>query len=223
MSCLRMGCALFFVACLVATSQGDVFWTDWTSASFGAPGSADGTLTLPSGVVDINYTGEVASPTQVAGGINYWSPATPYLSATVPNEPPAADIITLSGGQGIHSVLTFSKPLTNPLMAIVSLGTPAFAVDYDFDTPFTVLSSGPGYWGGPGTLTDIGGNVLEGVEGHGVIQFQGTIETLSWTIPANEFWHGFTIGEASEPSSALLLVFGAIPLAWCLNARRIRK
>ena len=87
-------------------------------------------------------------------------------------------------------------------------------MDYNFDTPFTVLSFGPGYWGGPGTLTDIGGNVLEGVEGHGVIQFQGTIETLSWTIPANEFWHGFTIGVVPEPSSVVLLVFGAIPLAW---------
>ena len=122
MRCLRTVCAFSFVICLAATAQGDVFWTDWTSASFGAPGSADGTLTLPNGAVDINYTGEVASPTQVAGGINYWDPACPILSATVPNEPPAADIITLSGGQGIHSVLTFSKPLTNPLMAIVSLG-----------------------------------------------------------------------------------------------------
>ena len=98
-----VGCVLCFGALFATNSQAAVSWTDWTNASLGAPGSADGTLTLPSGAVNINYTGEVASPTQVSGGIDYWIPNTPYLSATVPNEPPAADIITLSGGQGIHT------------------------------------------------------------------------------------------------------------------------
>jgi hypothetical protein len=215
-----VSCVLFFGALFATNSRAAVSWTDWTNASLGAPGSADGTLTLPSGAVSINYTGEVAGPTQVSGGIDYWIPNTPYLSATVPNEPPAADIITLSGGQGIHSALTFSKPLTNPLMAIVSLGQSGFAVHYDFDTPFDVISSGPGYWGGPGTLTELPGNVLEGVEGHGVIQFLGTIDTLSWTIPENEFWHGFTIGETPEPSSIVLLLLGMAPIAWRLLPSR---
>src|SRR5882724_4519083 len=113
-----VGC---FMVCLAATARANVVWTDWTSATYGALGTADGTLATPGGPVLVNYTGEVASPTQVAGGTNYWAPNTPYLSATVPNEPPASDIITLSGGQGIQSVLTFSSPLVNPLMAIVSL------------------------------------------------------------------------------------------------------
>ena len=104
------------------------------------------------------------------------------------------------------------------------MGRAQFPVHYDFDTPFDVLSSGPGYWGGPGTLTELPGNVLEGVEGHGVIQFHGTIETLSWTIPETEVWHGFTIGETPEPSSMVLLVLGMVPVVgrFCLGRRRTR-
>ena len=101
-------------------------------------------------------------------------------------------------------------------MAILSLGQPGLPVDYSFDQPFNVLSFGPGYWGGPGTLTDIGGNVLHGVEGHGVIQFQGMVSSITWTAAPSETWHGFQIGTVPDPASSLFLfgtAFGILAMA----------
>jgi hypothetical protein len=193
-------------------SGANVIWTDWTAATFGASGAASGTISSLGGPVSVSYSGEVAGPTQVAGGINYWAVNAPFLSGVVSNEPPASDIITLSGGIGVTSTLTFSRPLRNPVMAILSLGAPPLAVDYDFDQPFDVLSFGPGHWGGPGTLTELAGDVLRGVEGHGVIRFQGSITSISWTAGPREIWHGFTIGIVPEPSSVVLLLVAALPI-----------
>jgi hypothetical protein len=179
------------------------------------------------GGVTISYAGDVSTPTQVAGGINYWSPDTPYLSPTVDNAPPCCDIIALTNGP---STLTFSTPLVNPILAILSLGQPdppvgTGPVNYSFDQPFTVLSDGPGYWGGPGTLTDIGGNVLQGLEGHGAIQFNGTISSITWTTSPSEFWHGFTVGVAADAvpdAGSTMLLFGTAAGLLAI-ARRARK
>ena len=183
----------------VESSNASVIWTDWTSRTLGINGAASGTLSS----LTISYSGDVDSATQVSGGTNYWNPNTPYISPTVPNEPPASDIIALN--QGANNVISFSQPVTNPVMAIVSLGQVPIPVSYFFDRPFDVLSFGPGYWGGPGTLTELPGNELHGVEGHGVIQFQGTFSTISWSVSTFENWHGFTIGLVPEPSMVALL------------------
>ena len=43
-----------------SVSGAPTYWTDWTAASTGTPGSASGTITLPDGsTVDVSYTGEV--------------------------------------------------------------------------------------------------------------------------------------------------------------------
>jgi hypothetical protein len=101
-------------------------------------------------------------------------------------------------------------------MAILSLGQAGFLVTYDFDAPFDVLSFGPGFFGGPGTLTELAGDVLVGEEGHGTIRFRGTFTSISWTVPTAEFWHGFTVGVAAdvaavpEPSSIVLLASAGV-------------
>jgi hypothetical protein len=81
-------------------------------------------------------------------------------------------------------------------MGIVSLGMDGLPVRYEFSAPFEILSSGPGFWGGPGTLTELPGNVLEGVDGDGIIRFLGAYTSISRTAPDSEFWHGFTVGIA---------------------------
>ena len=140
----------------VATA-GPITWVNWSTHTVGPAGTAAGTL--PG--VAVTYAGDVDTPTQTSdgAGTNYWNPAAPYLSATVDNAPPCCEIITLDSGP---SLLTFSSPLVNPIMAIVSLGRPNQIVSYDFEQPFNVLSFGPGFWGPPGTLTELAGDVLQG-------------------------------------------------------------
>lgn len=197
----RTGCTLFLISLLTATpiANAGVIWADWTSNTVGLFGSASGTLST----IAISYSGDVDPATQVSGGTNYWIPNTPYISASVPNAPPAADIIALKQGT---SSITFSGPVSDPVMAIVSLGQLPIPVSYIFDQPFDILSFGPGFWPGPGTLTELPGNELRGVEGYGVIQFHGTFSSLSWSVSTWEHWHGFTIGLVPEPTMLPLLM-----------------
>ena len=184
-----------------------VTWTDWTDA--------DGTsATGTAGGVTVTFNGDLDPSAQTNGGTNYWSVNSGIFTAPgFDNAPPDSDIIRLNDGSGAQT-LTFSTPVTDPLMAIMSLGRRNLEVRYDFDAPFTILNQGEGFWGGDANaLSNPSGNVLSGFEGHGLIQFDGTFSTLSWTIQDPEFWHGFQIGYAESqqvpvPASLLFLGLG---------------
>lgn len=193
-----------------------VTWTDWTSAT---ATSASGQL----GSVAVEFAGTVAFA-QTGVGINYWTEGDPppYTgNDLVDNAPTPAEMVALSAAS--INTLTFSEAVTDPLMAIVSLGRTNLPVTYDFDTPFTVLSEGQGYWG-DGWYTTGPGDVLTGYEMHGVIQFLGTVSAISWTSTA-ESWHGFTLGLAPltnvpEPSILALLGIGLVGIAVSRCKRR---
>ena len=207
-----------------AASAGPIAWIDWTSGN-SVTGTVFGTIT-PSAAPPTfaTYTGMFTFAQITGGGTNYWNPDTPYLSSVVSNAPSSTDIIALDlASVGYVNNIHFSAPVVDPVMAIVSLGRPNLIVYYDFQQPFTVLSYGGGYWdpAGTGTLTDLGGGVLEGIEGHGVIQFHGLISDITWTNSPSEDWHGFTVGIADAApvpdagSSLLLLGIGLAGLrAW---------
>jgi hypothetical protein len=212
-----------FLASASAAMAAPVVWTDWTAADAdSASGSVNG--------VSVTFTGALNPAAQVAGGTNYWAtnPATYTAPPVVDNGPPDSDIIRLTGGAaaGVQT-LTFAAPLINPVMAILSLGQAGAPVVYDFDAAFDILSNGPGFFGA-GPLTELPGDMLEGREGHGLIQFAGTLSSISWTIPNGEFWHGFTIGVAGaagptptpEPEAALLLATGCALLLVARSRRR---
>jgi hypothetical protein len=190
-------------------------YVDWTEAA-PAMGTAKGTITLP-GLQTVTVTfaainadgspGNLHGAQWMGTGTNYWMPNEPYLSAQVQNAPPNTDILQLAGGMNQTYRVTLSEPIKDPVMAIVSLGAPGSTITYDFDSPFTIVSQGAGFWGGgPMALKQLTGDVLEGTEGHGTIQFIGTFASFSWTVPKPEVWHGFTFAirttEALEPPDA---------------------
>lgn len=213
---------------LSAPAFADVItWADWTSTG---SNSVLGTLTVGSNTVGLSYSGNLLfAQTGNPGDINYWNPATPYLSPTISNAPPPSDIIAMVGGNAIVNTITFDAPVVDPVMALVSLGNNGQAITYEFTTPYTLLSSGTGYWGGSssGSLTQISPTVLGGVEGHGAIKFTGTYSSISWTVPTGESWHGFTVGVTSvaavpEASTLSLLALGGVT-ALGIVCRAVRR
>ena len=190
--------ATYLCACAIgrAAIAAPVAWTDWTVSQFGTNGSASGTLKLAGGDVQVSFTGPVFDG-QTCGGTNYWNYPATYMSTLVSNVPTGTDIIQTHKATTTPNVIQFSQPLTNPVMAIVSLGRDNFMgpiqVQYDFDQPFDIISQGTGAFGN-GPLTELPGDVLEGFEGHGVIQFQGTFSQITFSVDVDEQWHGFTVG-----------------------------
>jgi hypothetical protein len=185
------------------------YYVDWTAANPGA-GTASGTINLP-GAQSVGVTLRVRNPNGSAGtflgsqlscGTAFWTAnnSAPYVSASVLNGPPACDIIQLQGGSSSTYEITFSEPVSDPIMPVLSLGNHGAPTYYDFDRQFQVVSSGTGYWGS-GTFQANPGEVLLGAEGHGTIRFIGSIGSLSWTVPSPEYWHGFTFGIRGKASA----------------------
>ena len=173
----------------------EVNWTDWTSGS--ATGAA-GTVALPTGRgVDVTFAGQSHQVFTGALPQPYWGPSTTYTGTRYSNPPPNSDLIVIAGGPGSgRMTLSFSEAVTNPVLAIASLGltNPDRTVNIQtsmlFDQPFEVMSNGPNFYAGgqftpfisvPGTP-----NALYGTESSGVIRFRGTFTELSWTSPLAE-------------------------------------
>ncbi len=218
-----------------------IYWTDWQGGdSDPGPGfQANGLITTSTSTVDVTYrNAKGVGFYQSNGGTDWWvngstrtrnDAISPYTSAVVDNSPTGTDIIALqfAGPQ----TLTFSKPIANPVFAFVSLNGNGYAF---LNQDFNILSVGGvdgkacGYWGCGGVtklVVPIGnGNVLYelnasgvgGGEPHGVIQFTGAFDSLTWNSATNEYWNGFTVGvqgtaaevfppAVPEPSTVALL------------------
>lgn len=182
------------------------YWTDWQSATTGNNGSASGVITLQdASTINVSYTGGLYFA-QTPNGADYWSPNV-YTSAVVSNAPDSLNngILAIGTGSALDTI-TFSRAVVNPIMSIVSLNGPTFT----FDAPFTVLSSGCGYWG-CGNLSYGAGNVLSSNgEGHGTIQFNGTFTSISFSESGAENWRGITVGVSPtpEPETYAMMIAG---------------
>lgn len=204
--------AMLAAVFLMATTNASAvpyYYVDWTSANPGG-GTAVGAITPSSGpVVTVNFdaltsSGGHGSFLGVAGSW-LWNPVSTYQSAQVDNAP-GFEGLQLVGTTNMTYRVTLSEAIKDPIMAVATLGSGGDSATYVFDSPFTILSQGPSCcWGGTDhSLIQQPGNVLEGWEGSGIIQFIGTYTTFSWTVPDPEFWHGFTFGirttERLEPT-----------------------
>ncbi len=211
------------------------YYANWTADTLSGAGngSATGTIITPQGTVNISYTGDVVSSTQINNiGTDYYTAwQSVYTNSTVSNSPTNVDVISLSQAQAYTDTLTFSTPITNPIVDIVSLGP---TVSYIFSATPVLLSQGSASFGGCGTCLSITGNTLTGTEGDGVVEFVGTFSSISWTTSGGEYWNGFTIGVAGEATAApepatwggmMIAAMLALPFlrrrkGWALNGRR---
>src|SRR5579864_297034 len=199
--------SLFYAIAAQSASATSISWTTWSSNSAGTIGGLGITIT---------YSGEMDG---LSAGYPSWMPTGTFSGGTVGNPPPSSGgMIRLTGGTTTVDMVTFSKPVVNPVMAIWRLGQVGLTASFNFtgSEPFTIESGGPSAEFGGSSIFVCSGNSLAvcGTEGNGTIQFQGTFSTISWTNPVFENYYGFTIGAPSstsvvpEPASVLLVASG---------------
>jgi hypothetical protein len=209
------------VAATLSASASPINWTMWSGATLGSPagGSAQGSM----GGINVTYTGEVQNLI-----FNYpsWGPAPTFSGGTVGNPPPSAGgIIQLTGGpKSATDTITFSQAVTNPVMAIWSLGAGDHPASFIFNSsePFSIESGGPSNeYGGSGlSLVPYG---VSGAEGNGTIQFLGTFTSISWTNPQFEYWYGFTVGDPTPLPTAWLMLLSAFAGLGFITYRGTKK
>ncbi len=209
---------------LMPAEGATISWATLTNSTASNPGTVLGSISLGGQTVNVTYTGEIDFTQLNNTGYNYYTPSTTYAGG-----PSTGDMIAISGNSAAHT-FTFSQAVTDPVMALVSLGQPGSVVSYNFDAPFTILSQGPGtVYGGCSTcLSGSGTSTLAGTEGDGIIQFSGTFTSLSWTATGSEYWNGFTIGaggvpssETPEPASWTLCAFACAAFTAVLRRKRL--
>jgi hypothetical protein len=209
-----------------------IAWANWTAGTAGNPGSASGTL---DGGITVTYSGQTIGLTTVPT----WTPTSTFSGGPVGNAPPSTASIALQGTAAgavpIMETITFSAPVVDPVFAIWSLGQTGDPASFDFlsksPQPITLISGGPSTEFHGSSIT-INGQVVSGTEGNGVIQFDGTFNSISFTTPNFENYYAFTVGydqtlTPSVPEPASLSLFGlglaAVPVARKLLMRRRRS
>lgn len=223
--------ALLFAACAVSSpafAHADtIAWTSWSSATAGSPGSATGTI----GSITVTYSGQTSGLTNVPS----WTPTSTFTGGPVGNAPPHTPTIQLQGGiPSLVETITFSSAIVDPVFAIWSLGQPNLPASFDFVSknpePFTLVGGGPSTEFAGSSLT-VNGQDVNGSEGNGILQFDGTFSSISFTTPTFENYYAFTVGydatltpPPSVPEPETLSLFGlglaALPFARKALSRR---
>jgi len=214
---LLVGAALAAAALgSMTTANATTVWTDWT---FGTVDSVSGTASGLMGGIAVSYTGEMQCLNCYASN---WSPSSTWEGGPVTNAPPDNSGIQLFGSYGATDTVSFSSPVTNPVLAIVSLGQGGLSASFNFGGPFVLLGGGPSStWGGQALTSS--GDIVYGAEGNGLVLFSGTYSSITWTNPTYENYYAVTVGSAvPEPSTWVMMVLGFAGLGFA-GYRKTKK
>lgn len=206
--------AFVLAACAAPAFADPVSWTNWSGTQ--------GSFVQNGNTVDVTYTGSVFDTSHAA-----WIYDVPssFTNAEVSNTPGSNGTILMRGGNAQINTIHFSRPVVNPYIALISVGTSRLPVSFNFqnNVDFDVIVQGPGHWGG-GSLQKSGSSVL-GYEGNGVLRFNGTFTDISFTTPVYENYYGATVGAAvtavPEADTWAMLAAGLFGLG--LLARRRKQ
>ena len=187
-----------------SASAATIDWVSWGSFTTGNPsGSASGSM----GGVNVSYSGELDN---LFSNYPSYTPTSTWVGGIVGNTPSPNQIVQLVGGNTTTDTITFSQPVTNPVLAIWSLGQPGLQAEFDFNQTPTLDAGGPNAEYGGSSISVIGNDVF-GREGNGSIHFAGTFSSISFTLPSAENWYGFTVGMPGvvpTPEPAAFAVLG---------------
>lgn len=198
--------ALVLAVCPLPLHADTIAWTAWSGAVVSidgthTPGSATGTvLSNAFGTITVTYSGQTSG---LLTNYPSWNPVSTFTDTAsggiVGNAPPQANnAVQIEGGQTYTETITFSHEIVNPIFAIWSLGSGGTPAYFNFTTSnFNVLGGGPSaeYGGQAIVKPDPSSTFINGSEGNGIVQFNGTYTSLTFTTPNYEGYYSFTIGE----------------------------
>jgi hypothetical protein len=189
--------AAILVGLSAGTAHGaTIAWTKWKHDFRGLSGSADGVIDLATGHVLVHYSGEVEHQSRMGFGRPEWRPYTTFEGGTVGNPPRRGNQITFYGGSasGVN-IITFSSPVTNPVLGIYSLGAGSVRASMDFrKLSLSVESGGPTHRHGGSAPTVQDGHIVVGQEANGTVQINGTVTKIKFATPVYEVSCSFTVG-----------------------------
>jgi hypothetical protein len=172
-----------------------IVWTKWKADTVGAAGTAGGDIVLPSGKVHVRYKGEVEPPSVMGGGAPNWQPSSTWTGGTVGNPPPHGNQISFYGGPGAGTnTIIFSQPVTNPIIAIYSLGAGSVRAKLVFKRISLSFESGGASEQHHGSAITVKGRMVIGQEGNGTVQVNGTVTRIAFTVPVYEDFCSVTVG-----------------------------
>jgi hypothetical protein len=209
-SVCSMAVACGALGAAMPVGAGPIDWANWSGVVTSPTSAGSALATFADLGITASYTGELQSFVP-----NYpsYTPVPTFSGGTVSNTPATADgIVQIFGGPNTAThTITFSQAVLNPVLAIWSLGQPSVLAQFVFGQSFTIQSGGPNAEYGGATITAVG-NTVSGNEGNGVIQFNGSVTSITWTNPLFENWYGFTVGAPvaaiPEPETYALMLAG---------------
>lgn len=179
------------VACGSQPVPANYVWVDWTEASLERARGAAADVT-------VTYTGDLNRSCQVEpGGTVYWaSHPESYRHPDTGPGPSTSDVLRMYGGRDTgRQVIRFSRPVRDPIMAVMSVGQADREVRLVFETEVEILTSGPGYWSDRFNMLRLADDrrTVHGREGYGLLRFPGTHLDIAFTIPDRERDYGLTL------------------------------